>query len=742
MQKRFYQKYNELRARIKANSCPIIPATLQQNNNVNTVSNNNQNNNNNNSNICSSSISTSSTTIKSTLINLNTSVANSTTTTTTATTTSSTTTTTTTNLNTTTTPQPAFTTTLCSAITTNTTNTNSLSINNPTTNIIHNTISNILSQNYAVQRSASLKDHKQIFLRKSPPLSPTTTPPTCNALSTTSSIHTTPITTTTSNAPAIVNTTPIRSVLINQINHEPTNSSQNEKDSNLKRSNHQNLINQHSNAGVDTVVVVDATVKEAKQTTGNIIKNFFKSFVPPVRDEESETQRKAHAKRVRETRRSTQGVTLDEIKSAEELVKKKNSAMNNNNNNNNNNTSSSNNDTQASKTSNNIPINSDSDTLAITEEQSNKGTSSSKVLTKYDGDAVNQKSLEDDDVEITASFTLMATSSGKLRTLSNVTDTDNKDVNETEQLPTENDNNDLDDGEEKEVSATFIMAPRKTSRTPTPTESHETTVVVAPPHQRNRLYSRSSSVSEDESNAEDNRSRRLRSTKYNREDDNKKTESPSPPPPAEGMRKPNTPTRQLISQRLQNANERVRSAFFNPLPLSSQHTVIATLTSPTTTLSGQYYAPSPTLGSPVRLREKRPYFEPDNSSNTTTLAEKLRSEANKYTVNNEKRNDATATTSTANNENNEQTSTTNSSIFGPITGVGSITGVGYNYTSRRSLDSSSLPSSPLHTRERESGGNDFCNVGSREMGSAGFYPAERRPSWRMKFDTGSKPSNS
>jgi hypothetical protein len=46
--------------------------------------------------------------------------------------------------------------------------------------------------------------------------------------------------------------------------------------------------------------------------------------VPPVRDEESETQRKAHAKRVRETRRSTQGVTLEEIKVAEQLVKKKN----------------------------------------------------------------------------------------------------------------------------------------------------------------------------------------------------------------------------------------------------------------------------------------------------------------------------------------------------------------------------------------------------------------------------------
>ncbi|XP_055538618.1 protein phosphatase 1 regulatory subunit 12A-like isoform X9 [Wyeomyia smithii] len=55
-----------------------------------------------------------------------------------------------------------------------------------------------------------------------------------------------------------------------------------------------------------------------------------RSFVPPTRDEESETQRKAHAKRVRETRRSTQGVTLDEIKSAEQLVKKKNSSNSDN----------------------------------------------------------------------------------------------------------------------------------------------------------------------------------------------------------------------------------------------------------------------------------------------------------------------------------------------------------------------------------------------------------------------------
>ncbi|XP_065580947.1 protein phosphatase 1 regulatory subunit 12B-like isoform X8 [Artemia franciscana] len=56
---------------------------------------------------------------------------------------------------------------------------------------------------------------------------------------------------------------------------------------------------------------------------GSMIKNFFKSFVPPVRDEESETQRKAHAKQVRATRRSTQGVTLEEIKTAENIMKQK-----------------------------------------------------------------------------------------------------------------------------------------------------------------------------------------------------------------------------------------------------------------------------------------------------------------------------------------------------------------------------------------------------------------------------------
>ncbi|XP_076546481.1 myosin binding subunit isoform X10 [Osmia lignaria lignaria] len=73
-----------------------------------------------------------------------------------------------------------------------------------------------------------------------------------------------------------------------------------------------------------TTTATATTTATTTTTTSPIPTNQIRrSFVPPVRDEESETQRKAHAKRVRETRRSTQGVTLDEIKSAEQLVKKK-----------------------------------------------------------------------------------------------------------------------------------------------------------------------------------------------------------------------------------------------------------------------------------------------------------------------------------------------------------------------------------------------------------------------------------
>ncbi|XP_037722138.1 protein phosphatase 1 regulatory subunit 12B isoform X19 [Drosophila subpulchrella] len=219
---KFYQKYNELRARIKANSCPILPANANanaaaannSNNNNNLSSNNNHNNNNNNN--------------KSDLLLGYAAGTTTTSTSTTTTTTISTFNNTHSNTNNTSTPQQQQ-----SAASASATN-----------------------QLYSVQRSASLKDNSMYYRKPNVTIAtPTSAAATAN---------------TALNSPSTVQTPPIR-----------------------------------------------------------------RSFVPPVRDEESETQRKAHAKRVRETRRSTQGVTLDEIKSAEELVKKKNMGMANNNNNNN-----------------------------------------------------------------------------------------------------------------------------------------------------------------------------------------------------------------------------------------------------------------------------------------------------------------------------------------------------------------------------------------------------------------------
>ncbi|XP_039230677.1 protein phosphatase 1 regulatory subunit 12B isoform X9 [Drosophila yakuba] len=262
---KFYQKYNELRARIKANSCPILPANANasaaaanKSNNNNNLSSNNYHNNNNNNN-------------KSDLLLGYAAGA------TTTTSTSTTTTTTSSTFN----------------------NTHSNTNNTSTTQQPQQqpAAASAANQLYSVQRSASLKDNS-MYYRK-----PTITIAT--PTSTASTAINSPSTT--------VQTPPIRSQVTAKIAEKSNNGS----------------------SSTASVSDAESSKPPPKQSASNMIKNFFKSFVPPVRDEESETQRKAHAKRVRETRRSTQGVTLDEIKSAEELVKKKNMGMANNNNNNN-----------------------------------------------------------------------------------------------------------------------------------------------------------------------------------------------------------------------------------------------------------------------------------------------------------------------------------------------------------------------------------------------------------------------
>ncbi|KAM9272152.1 protein phosphatase 1 regulatory subunit 12C, partial [Cariama cristata] len=57
-----------------------------------------------------------------------------------------------------------------------------------------------------------------------------------------------------------------------------------------------------------------------KAATGTADPRPRRSYQPPVRDEESESQRKARSRLMRQSRRSTQGVTLTELKEAEKTI--------------------------------------------------------------------------------------------------------------------------------------------------------------------------------------------------------------------------------------------------------------------------------------------------------------------------------------------------------------------------------------------------------------------------------------
>uniref|UniRef100_A0A2M4AAD6 Protein phosphatase 1 regulatory subunit 12a n=1 Tax=Anopheles triannulatus TaxID=58253 RepID=A0A2M4AAD6_9DIPT len=184
-------------------------------------------------------------------------------------------------------PSTLISNTKTSTASTNNNNNNNNNINNNTTTTGSTSPASNISS-YLVQRSASLKDHRT--LRKT--TSNLVLGSTATTAATTPASAVAPTTVTTTNT-----TTTVPSA--------------------------------GSTAGQTAVSNTTATVSpptspSGTPTTTPTAGQIRRSFVPPTRDEESETQRKAHAKRVRETRRSTQGVTLDEIKSAEQLVKKKN----------------------------------------------------------------------------------------------------------------------------------------------------------------------------------------------------------------------------------------------------------------------------------------------------------------------------------------------------------------------------------------------------------------------------------
>ncbi|XP_037936740.1 protein phosphatase 1 regulatory subunit 12B isoform X6 [Teleopsis dalmanni] len=503
------------------------------------------------------------------------------------------------------------------------------------------------------------------------------TPPISSAAPASVSIATT---TTTANTTSVI-AAPIRSTPSSTTNNLVTN-------------NATKTVNNNDNKQAPSSPSTPEATKQ-KMSAGTIFKNFFKSFVPPVRDEESETQRKAHAKRVRETRRSTQGVTLDEIKSAEELVKKKNSTMNNNNN-------SSNNDMQTTTTTLQQQLSQEDqqppapttppptiDTTTVTSTTIST-PQSTEIATVFDVQSVKIEEDSKIDDDISASFTIVAP------------------IIRPRTLSISSINDDSDGNEDNDVSTTFTMTSRHSQAHPSPTESVETTIVVTPPI---ITINESQDVEKDMKFIEENSNTFASHNKENENNENKKTDN------SENQIKTATPTiitavssseksDELPKQPESPSLERLRNiGAFSPLPLQSHETVnsnvsITSASSTTTT---------PILDSPVRMRDKRSLFELDNAS-SLSLAEKLRNEANKYS-------------------NEEQKSPISAGV---ITSDIDRDTVFSNFSSRRSLDSASLPSSPLHSKESAP-----SSVSSNSSGAVGTT-TERRPSWRLKFDAGCK----
>ncbi|XP_054085933.1 protein phosphatase 1 regulatory subunit 12A isoform X11 [Zeugodacus cucurbitae] len=705
---------------------------------------------------------------------------------------------------------------------------------------------------------------------------------TASTADTTTTSITTSSTTTTTTPSTATTTTPIRSAqnsgkgaatsaTSTNSNNKNNNNNNNNNNTNVNNTFTANNNNNNNNSNNDTKPPTSSTSDAAAPTTttkqkmsaGTIFKNFFKSFVPPVRDEESETQRKAHAKRVRETRRSTQGVTLDEIKSAEELVKKKNSNMNNNNN-------SSSNETQVAtaiaatipttttaEQQQEVETHAEPSSVAATpmlpttetpthasqrqtvesdetqqtpaaEQESNRAVCTSAE----EGDTTVEKEYEqqddeaavdnDDGEDVSASFTIVAptrkNSSTKATMLDDTT---------TDDATTTDDNDD-------EVSATYTLTPRHSFvGGAAPTETVETTIVVTPPEiiinegeldsetvrkklDTDEMSQENATESEikpeidddleneedesDESEQADEDAVEMRNVSKAEADEQAELEADDEEEVIEekeamdaeeevesenseiieinelgNEKTESSATQELATTHISSVpnptdtsvpqTERTRLNTLIPLPLvgvassSVAHATDVTSTTPTSTSAN-----TPTLDSPVRLREKRIPYEPDNSNNALTLNERLRYEAKKYSTVGDS--DESSSSSTVASKTRSLPPTSFISDAGGLNELSTSYGK-ISLGSRRSLDSSSLslhesktdqttanesqtlqsPISSISSCGSSSGGTAFGATtttvtatapSSSSSGSNSSAMAERRPSWRLKFDAGCK----
>lgn len=348
---------------------------------------------------------------------------------------------------------------------------------------------------------------------------------------------------------------------------------------------------------------------------------------------------------------------------------------------------------------------------------------------------INRSKEDEKEKNITATFTIKTpSSSAKIRPSSLI-------ISAPKEMSPEDD----------EVSATFVMPPRIESRTPTPTtESVETTLVVQSTLMEN---SPTTDVVDRKSNKfleADDSGKYSKSSTHNKENENNENKKTEAPPLAVAdvteMSAPQQETLKLTPTQRAQSSERIRAAFFNPLPLVTQSDTTTSATVINTTNSAANSTnTTPTLDSPVRLRDKRLLFDLDSASSQTS-ADKLRGEINKYNYDEKRVGIIVSDHSTLPiAEGDTSMCPERDTSCSPQLAAG--------YTSRRCLDSSSLPSSPLHTRDRETlvGNSETsattCHTtgGPSGVGPAGvggsfnnILSADRRPSWRLKFDSGSK----
>ncbi|XP_065074510.1 protein phosphatase 1 regulatory subunit 12A isoform X5 [Ochlerotatus camptorhynchus] len=453
-------------------------------------------------------------------------------------------------------------------------------------------------------------------------------------------------------------------------------SNNNHAASNINHHNHNN--NNITNSNATSQQPSPTVTSTNKLSPGNIFKNFFKSFVPPTRDEESETQRKAHAKRVRETRRSTQGVTLDEIKSAEQLVKKKNST-------------NSDSDPSASSstttTTTTTPSSTASSTSILVNDRVPSVDASSEVSSKVPSSALPSSSTSTSssvDQQVSASFTISAPPSS---------------ISTTATVKSHRgdgggggggvDTGTVDDDIGKISVSYTITTPRLSSSITTTTSSSsssgsEATTTIAKDKSKESVPSVTATFSvpsaiitstTSSSTTNNNNPNSSNNNIYKKTDSDELTKTTT-----------TTTTKSTIAEG--------DSSSISTTPASSA-SVAATIRTPSS------------FGT-----SKRSLFDIDNA-NSLTLAEKLRQEANKY-AESDKENfvcSKVPSTATATATTKSESTSSNTTPAAAVEGAVSL------------RKDTSAPSSPLHQHHHHHQSSTM---------------AERRPSWRLKVDAGSK----